>query len=190
MSEKRPTWKKTLLAPGSRPRAIVTSRVSVAPSGWENRAPPSGWEISGRLLYQGYWFTRTNVLTHLVGVVVLVSTQSKLARPNVLGLPNPLGTSHPQLLTAPSLEMWCRSSILSMHIILWTSNFCPTLKWMESCCFTRSYSAFKPLENLYLVNKFSYTIIQPRNQSIPKSELRIYLVKAPLSWWDIRNHMH
>ena len=44
--------------------------------------------------------------------VVLMSTQSKLARPNVLGLPCGVRT-----LKSLSLEMWCRSRIHAIHII-------------------------------------------------------------------------
>ena len=101
---------RTLLASQSRRRAIVTSGVSVAPSGTrsqnhststtvsvpssisstirlrKNPAPPSGREICGRLVSQGYWFTRTNASTHLVAAVLLVSSQGKLASSNVLGL--------------------------------------------------------------------------------------------------------
>ena len=59
--------------------------ISVAPSGIQQHHPV---EIS-----PGDWFSKdiglhdTNVLTYLVAVVVLVSTQSKLSGPNVLGLP-------------------------------------------------------------------------------------------------------
>ena len=52
----------------------------------KNPAPPSGREICGRLVSQGYWFTRTNASTHLVAAVLLVSSQGKLAGSNVLGL--------------------------------------------------------------------------------------------------------
>ena len=44
--------------------------------------------------------------------VVLMSTQSKLARPNVLGLPRGVRT-----LKSLSLEMWCRSRIHAIHFI-------------------------------------------------------------------------
>ena len=59
--------------------------ISVAPSGIQQHHPVK--------ISPGDWFSKdiglhgTNVLTYLVAVVVLVSTQSKLSGPNVLGLP-------------------------------------------------------------------------------------------------------
>ena len=174
MQCRRPTWKRGkficefLPAPGSRPRAIVTWRVSVAPSGWENPAAPSGREISGRLLFQGYWFTCTNVLTHLWC----------WCRHKVNWRAPTSWAFHAEF--APqkslSLEMWCRSRIHAIHIIPIFAQHTEWKKILESSCFTQSCSALFPLGTSFPSHWricIFYKIIWPRYQSIPTSLVRI-----------------
>ena len=158
--------------------------ISVAPSGIQQHHPV---EIS-----PGDWFSKdiglhdTNVLTYLVAVVVLVSTQSKLSGPNVLGLPQGLRTLNSdcsQFGNVVQISHICTVAIKYLQFFSYTE--CKKKAGITKCIVSTAYiPAYNPkprqfhpsiLSNNLSIISFDHEINQSQD---PWSELCIYLVDA------------